>query len=144
MLSLKKLNPVRTDAFLWDKLINSVRFLKAEFEFSSSDQPKIRRPPSSVTKIEKESVTLNCEYEGKPMPSVDWLFNGSKLEINSNSRFTVSQSGDVTSATSSLTITNLNRTDEGSYTCVISNSVKSNVAAAAQLTVDCKYISIKP
>ena len=105
-----------------------------------ADPPKILTSPSGVTKTEEQNVTLSCRFEGKPIPRmVEWLANGQKLNINSNSRLSVSQLGDASSATSSLTITNLKRTDEGDFTCVISNTVKSNVfSTALQLTVNCK------
>ncbi|KXJ05340.1 Hemicentin-1, partial [Exaiptasia diaphana] len=102
--------------------------------------PKILTSPSGITKTEGENVTLSCRFEGKPLPRmVEWSANGQKLAINSNSRLTVNESEDSGGVTSSLTITKLNRTDNGNYTCVIGNSVKSNVtSSAAQLTVNCK------
>ena len=82
---------------------------------------------------------MSCQYEGKPTASIEWLFNGSKLDVASNSRLSVSHTGDVTNATSYLTISNVNRTDDGRYKCVASNSIEANVSSAeAQLTVNCK------
>lgn len=77
------------------------------------------------------------------MPRVEWFFGGSKLDIDSNSRLRVSKTGDETNATSSLTISNLNRTDEGLYKCVVSNKIQANVSSAqAGLTVNCKLVSV--
>ena len=88
-------------------------------------------------------MTLNCRYEGKPMSSAEWYFAGNKLDVASKSRLTVSRTGDETNATSSLTINNLNRRDEGLYKCVVSNSIQANVSSAeAQLTVQCKLASV--
>ena len=73
------------------------------------------------------------------MSSVEWFFAGNRLDVASNSRLSVSKTGDETSATSSLTITNLNRRDEGLYKCVVSNSIQANVSSAgAELIVNCK------
>ena len=73
------------------------------------------------------------------MSSVEWFLNETKLDIDANPRLTASQSGNVASATSSLTIASLNRTDEGNYKCVASNSAGTSVSSTeAQLTVNCK------
>lgn len=109
---------------------------------SFTDPAKILSSPSSVTKVETDSVTLSCQYEGKPRPSVQWFKDGTQLEPSSSPRVTVTETGNETSATSSLTIINLNRTDEAEYKCVVSNSIQANVSSEeAQLTVNCKSVS---
>ena len=111
--------------------------------FRVSDPSKILRSPSAVTKNEGENALLTCQYEGKPISRVEWFFHGKKLDVASNSRLSVSETGDETNATSSLTISNLNRTDEGPYKCVVSNSIQANVSSSeAQLTVNCKLVSV--
>ena len=77
------------------------------------------------------------------MSSVEWFFSGNKLDVASNSRLSVSEKGDETNAISSLTITNLDRTDDGLYKCIVNNSIQANVSSAeAQLTVNCKSGSV--
>ena len=111
---------------------------------SFTDAAKILGSPSPETKTETENVTLSCQYEGKPKSSVQWFkSDGTPLDPASSSRITITDTGSETSATSSLTITNLNRTDQAKYKCVVSNSIQANVSSAeAQLTVNCKLVSV--
>jgi len=91
-----------------------------------------------VNGIEKEAATLYCHFEGKPLPTVEWYRNGTKLDIDP-SRMTVNTSKDAENVTSILTITYLNRTDEAKYKCLASNKIASNISSEeAQLTVNCK------
>ena len=107
------------------------------------DPPKILRSPSPVVKLEKEVVVISCGFEGKPLPTVQWYVNDTKLVTNR--RLVANQLGDVRNARSLLTIKNLNRADEGLYKCVVSNNVKPNVASSeALLTIKCKFFSCKP
>jgi len=106
---------------------------------SSLDPPKILVNPSPDTKMEKENVTLSCEYEGKPKPTVEWFVNDITKLNPSDPRIQITNTGNVKGVHSVLTIYNLNRTDEGRYKCVVNNSIKANVASnEAQLTVNCK------
>ena len=119
-------------------VINGVSVLKF-----LSDPPRILSHPSPDTKLETETVTLTCQYEGKPKSTVTWFKDGTELVTKNSSRLTVMETGDVTSTTSSLTITNLNRTDEGKYKCQVSNSIQTNVPSTeAQLTVNCKLLCL--
>ena len=72
------------------------------------------------------------------MSNVEWFKDGTKLHTQSNSRFNVEETGNANSAISSLTITNLNRTDEGKYKCLVGNDYENVSSAEAQLTVNCK------
>ena len=56
------------------------------------------------------------------------------VDTESNGRFSTSDQ----SGTFSLTITGLNRTDEGNYSCQVNNSVGTVSSTAALLTVNCK------
>ena len=91
--------------------LNKLSSQKLQFDFVP-DKPKILSSPSDVTKVEGASTTLTCHYEGKPIPHVYWYRNGTKLDVQSDRRLTVLQSGTVSRAQSSLTINNINRTDE--------------------------------
>ena len=58
------------------------------------------------------SVTLNCVVTSGTATSITWLKDNSILNINGDSRLT---NGDV--STPSLSISNVQQTDSGSYVC---------------------------
>jgi uncharacterized protein YfaS (alpha-2-macroglobulin family) len=58
------------------------------------------------------SVTLNCVVTSGTATSITWLRNNVILNINVNSRLT---NGDV--STPSLSISNVQQSDSGSYVC---------------------------
>lgn len=61
-----------------------------------------------------------------PVASVTWEFNGGRIKTQSMERF---YGGSVSSP--SLLITNLQHTDEGNYTCIVSNLYSSDTAVVS-------------
>ena len=98
--------------------------------------PEFTINPENVTKIEGENVTLNCTVYGNPKPDVKWTKDEATLDISGNERLSVSN---FTANTSSLTITNIVRGDEGQYRCVANNSVHTATSYPGMLRVHCKY-----
>ena len=98
--------------------------------------PEFTINPENITKIEGENVTLNCTVYGNPKPDVKWTKDGETLDISGNQRLSVSN---LTANTSSLTITNIVREDEGQYSCVANNSVHTATSYPGMLRVHCKY-----
>ena len=80
---------------------------------------------------------MECQIEGKPKPTVTWLKDGAEVNSTGDSRITASNNLD----TWTLNITQLNRTDEGNYTCQANNSLENKTSATVQLTVNCKSLS---
>lgn len=74
------------------------------------------------------NVTLICNVTATypPVASVTWEFNGARIETQSIERF---YGGSVSSP--SLFITNLQNTDEGNYTCIVSNLYSSDSAVVS-------------
>lgn len=74
------------------------------------------------------NVTLICNVTATypPVASVTWEFNGARIETQSIERF---NGGSVSSP--SLFITNLQNTDEGNYTCIVSNLYSSDSAVVS-------------
>ena len=103
---------------------------------SFTDPPKFLKQPSGDTKAEGLNVSLECQIEGKPKPTVTWLKDGAEVNSTGDSRITASNNLD----TWTLNISQLNRTDEGNYTCYASNSLENQTSATAQLTVNCKSL----
>ena len=125
----------REKSYLLDKFVFYQCLKNPSLTFT--DPPKFLKQPSSDTKSEGQSVSLECQIEGKPKPTVNWLKDGAELNNTGDSRITTSNNLD----TWTLNITALNRTDEGNYTCYASNSLENQTSATAQLTVNCKSLS---
>ena len=81
-----------------------------------------------------EGRTLDCTVYGNPTPDVKWTKDGH--DILENQRINVS---DFKGNTSSLTITNVVRGDEGRYRCLANNSVNITTSAPGKLIVNCEY-----
>ena len=116
--------------FVSAMLLSIKIFLFVEFPVA----PEISQPPMNATKVEGEDVVFSCSVDGNPSPVVTWTKNGEELNVAANSRINVLS----THNNHSLTITNVNRSDAGQYTCVASNSVSSSTSSAATLTVQCE------
>ncbi|RMX40395.1 hypothetical protein pdam_00023999, partial [Pocillopora damicornis] len=90
------------------------------------------------TVLEGNNLQLTCEASGTPLPSINWT----KEEPGNQGSTSVVQAGKV------LTITNMNRTDAGNYTCTayngfapakISNFQSEYIAFVQQsLTLNCE------
>ena len=80
--------------------------------------------------IERQSVTLQCEVYGNPVPDVSWTKDGGAVNI-ADQRISVSFTGNA----SSLTIANVVQGNQGLYRCVANNSVNTVTSYPGILTV---------
>ena len=98
--------------------------------------PEFISSPQNVTVIEEQNanLTLDCTVNGNPTPDVKWTKDG--IDLLENQRINVSE---FIGNTSSLTITNIKRGDEGQYRCMANNRVKTTISAPGKLTVNCEY-----
>ena len=80
---------------------------------------------------------LSCTASGIPAATIYWEFEGENIASNriANS-FSVTQNLILT--TSSLTISPVNRSDAGMYTCIGVNGVGSAASANSSVIVNCK------
>lgn len=68
------------------------------------------------------ALTLRCDFDGVPIPSVVWVHNSTiELDETANSRITIST--DVDGGFSVLSINDVGRDGGGLYTCRFNNSV---------------------
>ena len=74
---------------------------------------------------------IQCTFEGLPIPTVVWAHDGNVLSEAPND--TSIATGDTSST---LTITMVTAEDSGSYTCMVSNLLGSNMESS-MLLVQC-------
>src|SRR5260221_196242 len=84
--------------------------------------PWITLQPQSQTVLAGQSVTFTVSAIGGQPINYVWRFNGSNMASTANS-------------TNSLTVTNVNAPNTGSYSVVLSNSFGSQTSSVATLTV---------
>ncbi len=89
--------------------------------------PVFTRNPSDVAVRQGSVAVFSAEATGNPAPSYSWRKNGEPLADGDR----ISGSG-----TSVLTITDVQRADEGSYVCVASNVNGERESSAASLLID--------
>uniref|UniRef100_A0A8B9ER49 Hemicentin-1 n=1 Tax=Anser cygnoides TaxID=8845 RepID=A0A8B9ER49_ANSCY len=70
--------------------------------------------PENISTVEKNPLSLVCEASGIPLPSITWLKNGWPVTLNSTVR--------ILSGGRTLRLTHTTVSDEGQYTCVVTNA----------------------
>ena len=103
------------------------------------DPPKFFTHPRAQTINETDTLVLTCELEGKPLANVAWQNDGVRLDPSKDNRLDITQPTRVNGSESRLTITRVNRTDQGNYTCRANNSVDTVMSSTSRVTVQCEY-----
>ena len=88
--------------------------------------PAISTQPQNATNFARTTAGFAATATGSPTLSYRWRFNGTPLADGSR----ITGSG-----TSSLTISNVQNTDAGNYTLVVTNAVGATTSSVAALTV---------
>ncbi|XP_068547343.1 hemicentin-1 isoform X4 [Anas acuta] len=70
--------------------------------------------PENISTVEKNPISLICEASGIPLPSITWLKNGWPVTLNSSVR--------ILSGGRTLRLTHTTVSNEGQYTCVVTNA----------------------
>lgn len=93
--------------------------------FCFLDAPEIVPANTSTNQIFRSAALhLTCGYVGVPSPDVQWLHNGSIIDINSTSGVTISNSGGQEGDNSfSIMIDAVDVDSGGTYTCRANNSL---------------------
>ena len=90
---------------------------------------------SDLLENETNPIIFSCQAIGQPVPSISWYFKG--VMIN-GSKYNVSNTLNETTVTSSLTISNANSSDVGTYTCQAENIIGIDQSSGI-LTVNGKH-----
>ncbi len=93
----------------WEKTGNTGRNMSQLFTFNikASSWPTITTPPQNITNVVGSNVTFTVVASGAPPLVYQWQFAGNKIQ------------GAVTN---SLTITNVQLTNAGTYTIIVTNA----------------------
>ncbi|XP_055020737.1 hemicentin-1 [Boleophthalmus pectinirostris] len=72
--------------------------------------------PTEMGVLFNESIQLECEVQGNPTPTVQWLKDGEVINSSPNYSLSISPDGRI------LTLDGADTADSGKYTCVATNS----------------------
>ena len=90
--------------------------------------PSLDYTSDDTTVNETDNVTLFCNATGYPHPRITWTFlRGSESAIVGREEY--------------LPLSNVSRTQAGTYQCTAFNDLTSSEATNVQVTVNCKYRS---
>lgn len=93
------------------------------YKFSPPDHPQIFDMHCPTTIVEGSNVTLHCNVTGNPLPNIVWIL-----------RYT----GSVLGRSEKLTLTDVNRSQTGTYLCRAWNGIGSNSTRTCGLDVYCE------
>ena len=124
-------------------------YLSNYLTLSSTAPAEILSPhePTTISANETDSVSFVCSARGFPAVDITWWYQNTQL-MDSDPRLsiqsvTVENNNGFLDTTSTLTISSVNRSDAGNYTCVASSTVFGSPVSDMQqfvLTVNCKYL----
>ena len=76
------------------------------------------------------SFMLTCNSTGYPVPSINWMLNGTSYIIRDSSVTTITVTERLRSNTSDIRVTNAMTNDTGVYECVATNRVDTDMQNA--------------
>ena len=93
------------------------------FSFCIAANPVILSEITGLSDEGRDMVNFTCKAFGDPVPDISWSFNDVMINVsdNNNKYMTVSESINITTTASTLTIHNSTVSDVGIYSCTASN-----------------------
>ena len=103
--------------------------------FLSAATPILVRSPNDTLLVQPSGrVFLTCEGRAAPTPDITWMKNGEILTDDANINITTSIVTDSQrNRVSTLTVSSFTMSDEGNYTCNVSNNAGSVVSGGLVL-----------
>ncbi|XP_035698390.1 receptor-type tyrosine-protein phosphatase F-like [Branchiostoma floridae] len=97
--------------------------------------PEVTQHPQNQTKTLEQAATFTCVIRGDPAPTVTWYQDGT--EISSGGRFNIVETTDSVqnTVTSTLTISLVQRSDNGQYMCRGTSTAGTDSSETARLIV---------
>ncbi|KAH9509768.1 hypothetical protein Btru_045155 [Bulinus truncatus] len=93
-------------------------------------------PPSSLLASKNGNITIRCQPEGSPFPTIEWS-HGSGVITSDGGKYTILGNGN-------LLITSLGTGDQGTYTCKASNSYGEASASTTLTIAEGAFITLGP
>ena len=84
---------------------------------------------SDATLVEGDNLQLFCIASGRPAPNITWV-----------RVFPDGSQSDVLHMNATWDLTNISRTDAGTYRCTADNGVENPVSHRMKVTVECEYM----
>lgn len=90
--------------------------------------------PKSTTVLENDKMSLTCQVDGKPHPTIQWLKDGEPVQESVNSSRLVLSDNESGVSNGSLLINPVLKLDSGSYMCLISqHSIQYNTTTEVRV-----------
>ena len=83
-------------------------------------------------------IIFSCQATGEPVPSISWYFKGIMIVVSDTSKYKISNTLNETTIRSLLTISNVQSSDVGTYTCQAENIIGIDQSSGI-LTVNGKF-----
>ena len=94
------------------------------------------------TQNEGDIAFFICQATGKPVPTINWYFNGAPLDEANTTKYNISMSSlNSTTVTNTLMIMNVDSADVGTYTCNAANILFTDTSLGI-LTVNGEFSTI--
>ena len=95
--------------------------------------PMIDVPPSNATIATTEGVMLTCTVSGFPLPTTEWLVNGSAVLENETDLVISSENISLYEVTTNISLSSATISNSGVYTCLASNGASNDSRDAVVL-----------
>ncbi|OWF38700.1 protogenin B-like [Mizuhopecten yessoensis] len=110
------------------------RTVSARATLSVHTRPEITRGPQSVENVPAHSTRFECVVKGNPRPRVQWLRNGTRINLAANYQI----------KNNDLVITGTVPLDSGYYQCVVENNVDYDMRTARLQIVPIDTAALPP